>query len=570
MAPSHRSLPETELRALVALFEAGRFRELEAQARALTSRHADVGFLWKALSVALQAQGKDALAAAEHAARLLPNDAEAHSHLGMAYRTGGRIVEAVASYRRALSLKPNYAEAHHNLGNALQNLGQLDEAVASYRQALAIKPAYIDAFDNLLFCLTQSQSIEPQALFEEHCGFATRYEEPLRSSWTPHDNAADPDRPIRVGISSGDLCSHAVANFFEPILSYLATDPRLSLHAYYNNTAADHTTARMHAHFTQWRGVAGMTDDALARQIRADGIDILIDLAGHTAKNRLLTFARKPAPVQASWIGYPGTTGLGAMDYYISDHFLLPPGELDDQFTEALAYLPASVPFLPSPDAPPVNALPALSNGYVTFGSFNRPAKISRSVVALWSQVLREVADARMLIGGLHTQSHGDTLNTWFAAEGIASDRLRFEVRGDMPAYLGLHHHVDLCLDTFPYNGGTTTYHALWMGVPTLTLVGRTAAGRPGAAILGRVGLDGFTARSHDDFVRAGVYWAAHLAELSAIRARLRQQFSASATGQPAVIAQGLSRALCVMWQRWCAGQPASTFAVRREDLEQQ
>jgi predicted O-linked N-acetylglucosamine transferase (SPINDLY family) len=254
------------------------------------------------------------------------------------------------------------------------------------------------------------------------------------------------------------------------------------------------------------------------------------------------------------------------MDYYLADRFFLPPGQFDSQFLEKIAYLPAGAPFLPSQDAPPVNALPALGNGYVTFGSFNRLNKLSPSVIALWAQLLRALPDSRMLLGGMPEESKYGTLIEWFAREGIPLERLSFYPRGAMAAYLGLHHRVDICLDTFPYNGGTTTLHALWMGVPTLTLAGRTAAGRSGAAILGHAGLEALVAHDAADFVQKGLFWAGHLAALSDIRSGLREGFAKSAMGQPAMVAAGVERTLRIMWQRWCAGLPAESFGASLQD----
>jgi predicted O-linked N-acetylglucosamine transferase (SPINDLY family) len=254
------------------------------------------------------------------------------------------------------------------------------------------------------------------------------------------------------------------------------------------------------------------------------------------------------------------------MDYFLTDRFFLPPGQFDRQFTEKIAYLPASAPFLPSRDAPPVNALPALSNGYVTFGSFNRLSKLSRSVIALWSQLLRALPNSRVLLGGMPEDVKCDTLIEWFAQEGISRKRLDFYPHSDINSYLTLHHQVDICLDTFPYNGGTTTLHALWMGVPTLTLAGRTAAGRSGAAILGHAGLETFVAHDAADFARKGLFWAGNLAALSDIRAGLRERFAKSAMHQPAMVAAGMESALRIMWQRWCAGLPTESFKVSLQD----
>jgi hypothetical protein len=298
----------------------------------------------------------------------------------------------------------------------------------------------------------------------------------------------------------------------------------------------------------------------LAQQIRADGIDILIDLSGHTRNNRLLTFARKPAPIQASWIGYPGTTGLQAMDYYLADRFLLPPGLFDGQFTEKIVRLPGTAPFCPAQESPPVNALPALTNGCITFGSFNRLNKITRPVVALWSRLMSAVPGSKMLMGAMPEGDDHSGLIDWFAREGIARERLSFHPRSGIAAYLELHHQVDICLDTFPYNGGTTTLHAIWMGVPTLTLAGGTVPARQGAALLGHVGLEEFVAQDAADFVRKGLRWTGDVAALAELRSGLRERFAHSALGRPELIAAGLESALRTMWQRWCAGLPPESF----------
>ena len=363
-----------------------------------------------------------------------------------------------------------------------------------------------------------------------------------------------------------------MASFLEPVLAHLAahinSHANFSLHAYANHSADDSVTQRLRGHVKHWHPVAGLSDTALADQIHADGIDILIDLSGHTGHNRLPVFARKPAPVQVSWMGYPGTTGLSSMDYYLTDRFLLPTGQFDHQFTEKLVHLPANAPFLPSAHASSVHVLPALANGYVTFGSFNRLNKLNQNVIKLWAQLLRALPDSRMLLGAMPRDGQYATLIAWFADEGIARERLDFHPRSSMEEYLALHHQVDLCLDTFPYNGGTTTLHALWMGVPTLTLAGSTVAGRSGAGILGHVGLDEFVARDSAAFVKQGLSLATDYSTLAKLRMGLRERFSQSALGQSGVIAAGLESALRTMWQRWCAGLPAESFEVSNTSVK--
>lgn len=509
-------------------------------------------------------EGEDSL---RRALQYRPDFAEAHYNLANNLRQQGRLVEAEAGFRRALAIQPELANALLNLGVTLYELGRYSEAEDACREALAVNADYPLAHSNLLFWLTHKDTIDPQELFAEHRLFAERFETPLRAHWATHDNSRDPDRRLQVGVVSGDLCNHSVANFIEPILAELKGHPRLALHAYSNQAVEDQVTQRLRSYFDHWQRVTGLADAALAERIRADAIDILIDLSGHTAHHRLLTFARKPAPIQLSWIGYPGTTGLQAMDYFVADPYFLPVGEFDDQFTEQIVRLPACAPFLPFAGAPAVGPLPALRRNHVTFGSFNRPTKISPSVVTLWSKLLTAVPDSRMLVGAMLPDGRIEQLVDAFAANGVARERLSFHMRGDMNGYLEQHQEVDICLDTFPYTGGTTAYHALWMGVPTLTLAGRTVPGRPGAAILGQVGLQAFIAHDPAEFVARGVALASDLAALARIRSESRERLRQSAMGRPELIASSLERALRVMWQRWCDKLPPAAFTVGTQDL---
>lgn len=492
--------------------------------------------------------------------------AEAYNTLGAILRDQERLSDAEASLRRALELKPDLAGAYLNLGVTLADLGRHRAAEAACRQALALKPDYWLAHSNLLFCLTHNEEIDERALFAEHRLFAEKFETPLRACRAPHDNTRDPERRLQIGFVSGDLRHHAVANYVEPVLAHLAARADLELHAYSNYPLEDQVSDRLRGHFAHWQAVNGMSDADLAQRIRGDRIDILLDLSGHTAHHRLLTFARQPAPLQASWMGYPATTGLQAMNYFLADRFFLPPGEYDDQFTERIVRLPAGAPFLPFADAPPVGPLPALTQGHVTFGSFNRPSKISPSVVALWAELMRAVPGSRLLLAAMRPDGRREQLSEEFARHGIAGERLDFHPRCAMGDYLALHRQVDLCLDTFPYAGGTTTLHALWMGVPTITLSGRTVPGRSGAAILGHAGVEVFVAHLAAEFVAHGMRWANDLAALAALRGELRERLRSSAMGRPELVAAGMARALRRMWQRWCGGLPAEAFEVSAQE----
>jgi protein O-GlcNAc transferase len=506
------------------------------------------------LGTALQASGK--LGPAEvlyrRALALKPEHAEAWSNLGVVLKLQGKLDGAVECLERAISLKPGFAEAYSNLGAALQDQGRVVEAAFTYRRALAMRADFAVAHQGLLFCLSHSGTVGLEELVAEHCRFAERFEAPVRPMWPQHQNSCDAERPLRIGFVSGDFRVHAMSSFIEPVLAHLAKQAGLTLHAYSTRAQEDDLTKRLRGHVPNWHRIFALSDEALAAKIQEDEIDILVDLTGHTSPSRMLAFARKPAPVQCGWIGYLGTSGLACMDYYFGDRYFLPPGEFDGYFTEKIVRLPVVAPFAASEEAPDVRALPALANGFVTFGSFSRRSKLSREVIALWSELLRAVPNARMLLAGMPRESGNESLRNWFESEGIAAERLQFHPLCGGQEYFGLHHQVDMCLDPFPFTGATTTCNGLWMGVPTLTLMGQTVAGRLGPALLQHAGLDAFVAQSAQDFVDKGIRWAEDLEALAELRAGMRERFLASPMGRPDAFAQSLAGAFRQMWLSWC------------------
>ncbi|NNG22582.1 O-linked N-acetylglucosamine transferase, SPINDLY family protein [Telluria aromaticivorans] len=589
--------PDTqEIDAAAALFAQGQDEAAGNAARALVERFPQHAFGWKLLGAVLYKNRllAPAIEAMQKSVRYAPDDAETLSNLGLALKQAGVLAEAKTVLEQSIALRPRSSHAHNNLAATLQemgrlaeahasantalaldpdnvdawntlavvlgNLGRSCEAVAAYRRVLARSPNDTDAHGNMLFCMTHMESVTPDTLFDEHRRFGQRLEARLetRRAW---DNTPEPRRRLRVGFVSGDLRNHAIANFVEPVFKRLAMQPGLALHAYYNYPLHDDVTARLRGTMAQWRDVAALDDDALDALVRADGIDILIDLSGHTGHNRLPVFARKPAPVQASWIGYPGTTGLAAMDYYLADRHVLPPGQFDHLFTEKLVHLPVAWAFEPAATAPDLAAPPALANGYLTFGSFNRISKISRNVASVWGKLLRSLPDARLVVAGMPVAGGGDEqLQAWLQEEGIDPGRLRFHPRAGMREYLALHNQVDICLDTFPYSGGTTTLHALYMGVPTLTLEGATMAGRQSRCLLAHYGLMEFIASDAEDFVSKGVAASRDLAALAQVRSALRGSYPLWTADGVDRIAASLDNALRLMWERWCAGLPAAAF----------
>jgi len=529
----------------------GRFEEAEASCRhavAIDPNFAEAHNNLGNILIALK-RLDEAVVICQRAIELKPDDANMHSTLGLILMNMGRLDEAEASFLKAIHYNSNHYMAYNNLGMISGNLGRANDDY--FKKALAISPDKAEAHSNRLFYLSMSAAIDASALFTEHVRYAEQFEAPLRVHWQTHVNEPNLVRSLQIGFVSGDLCGHALATFIEPLLIHLSSFASLTLHAYANHVVDDETSLRLQGYFAHWCAVVGLSDDELAAKIRADSIDILIDLSGHTAHNRLLTFARKPAPILASWMGYPGTTGLQAMDYYIADRFFLPQQLFKHQFTEKLVYLPANAPFMPFAAAPDVNALPALSNGYITFGSFNRLNKLSPSVIAVWAKLMLALPTSRLIVAAM-PESGYDSLISWFAEQGIEQERLRFYPQRSMGVYMTLHHQVDICLDTFPYNGGTTTCHALWMGVPTLSLAGQTPAGRVGALVLSHVGLESLIADDADDYVNKGLRLANDIELLAQLRIELRSRFKLSALQQPELIAKGLEQAFHLMWQRWC------------------
>lgn len=507
-------------------------------------------------------QKKAALESSRRAVKINPKLPSAHLNLATCLMEMGRLNEAVKSFETVIKLDQNSRAAHVNICSALTRMGRVDEAIEHGRRALKINPDWDELHSNLLFYLSHSENVDAAALFAEHVRYGEHFETPLRASWPTHGNPRDPERVLRIGFVSADLYNHAMAHFITPILERLAISTRVELVVYANSFHDDPVSRHLHELVDIWRQVEKLTHAELAQLIASDAIDILIDLSGHTGFNRLPAFARKPAPLQLSWIGYPGTTGLQAMDYYVTDRFLSPPGVLDEQFSEKFLYLPATAPFSPEKDAPPVSPAPAGTNGHITFGSFNRPEKLNRAVIARWARLLRAIPDARMIVAGMPNQQTSDGLRSRFVREGIKAARLSFHMRTNVHEYLALHRHVDICLDTYPYSSSTTAFHALWMGVPTLTLPAPTLPGHAASAILSYAGLTDFIARDEQDFIERGKRLASDTERLAVLRMEMRDRLSNSAAGQPPVIANALEAALRGIWRRWCMGLPAITYDI--------
>ena len=505
------------------------------------------------LGVTLNDQLKldEAVACYRRALELKPNFAEAHNNLGNALRERGKPEEAVTCYCRALELKPDFAEALANLGVACKEQGKLEEAVTCFRRALELNPNLAEVHSNLLYTLQYCAGMTPAALAEAHAEYDRRHAVPWRGAVAQHENVRDRNGRLRLGFVSPDLGRHPVGYFLVRVLENLDKE-QVEIVCYSDRMVKDDLTCRLQAAATQWRDVIGNSDQRLAEQIRADHIDILFDLSGHTAHNRLLVFACKPVPIQVTWIGYEGTTGLAAMDYLIADRHLVPE-ETENYYREQVLRMPDGyLCYDPPVAAPPVGPLPSLTTDYVTFGSFNNLAKITPEVVRVWAKILRRTPTARLVLMylGLGEQTVKRRYLELFVAHGVEPQRLKLLPSSSYAEYLATYQQVDVALDPFPFSGSATTCEALWMGVPVITCPGETFAGRHSLSHLSNAGLTETIARDLDEYVELAVSVAGDLPRLAMLRANLRQRMAASPLCDGKRFATNLASMLREVWER--------------------
>jgi protein O-GlcNAc transferase len=493
----------------------------------------------------------EALAPSREAVRLAPADAVARHTLGRALAESGELDGAADEFVAALDLVPGWSVALYSLGITRQRQGRLDEARGTLRAALVVDPADAIAAGAHAGALFYHPAADAGMILAEHRRWSERHAPALPSA--AHANDSDPDRPLRVGYLSPDFRSHAVAFFLRPILAH--HDPRqVEAVCYAEVTAPDECTAEFYALARSWRNTAGLSDGALADQVRADRIDIMVDLGGLLAGGRLRTLAHKPAPIQVSYLGYPGTTGLPAIDYRLTDTVADPPGS-EAGYSEELVRLPGCFCCYAPPLACPVEANPpSRTAGRVTFGSLHKLDKLNGAVLDLWCALLRDVPDSRLLLA--RDDLRGATAEYFleqFVRRGVAAERVIVEApRAVAMGHLRLYDRIDVALDPFPWSGHTTACEALWMGVPTVTLQGQRYAGRMVASLLRTVGLPELVAETPQDYRRLAAALAADMERRAELRAGLRQQLLASPLCDGMGFTRGLEATYRDMWRRWC------------------
>jgi predicted O-linked N-acetylglucosamine transferase (SPINDLY family) len=569
---------------------AGRLAAAEAAYREILARDRRCAGAWHGLGLIAGQVGSPEAAETliGRAIAIEPTNPEFHYNLALVLEAQRRPEEAAAACRKALELDPHFALAYSTLGNSLYSLNRLDEAIEALRKALEIWPDHPTTLNtlgvcykglalpdlttecyrkvvelapenstfrsNLVCALYFDPAYGPGALLEEARQWDRIFAQPYKPSWRPHSNDPNPDRPLRIGYVSPDFYEHVVGRNLLPLLRHHDRE-RFEIFCYSNFAHRDAVTDEIRAQCAGWREIFRDSDAKAAETIRADGIDILVDLALHSLNNRLLVFARKPAPVQVSYLGLCGTTGLEAIDYRLSDPFLDPPGT-DADYSEATIRLPHGTwSYEPSGPMPEASPLPALEKGYLTFICRNAFAKVSPATLDLWVKVLARIPDSRLLLAAPEGSCRERILRR-FEEGGVSRERLELAgLREPWERFIASYERADIALDPFPYCGWITTCDALWLGLPVITLTGRTVMGRGGCSTLANLGLSELIANTPEEYVEIARSLAGDLPRLAELRSSLRQRMERSPLRDPAQLARDIETAYREMWRRWCARQ---------------
>lgn len=561
MSSQHRPQrpPANQLEALLDVgrqaHQVGRFADAERAYRQVLQLNPSCADAWQLLGLIAERAGQNE-AAVEHiqqAIALRGDQPGYFNNLGTVYEGMGRYRDAISCFYEALRLRPSYAAAYNNIGECYKALGDVHAAVECYREALFREPYFHACRSNLLMVLNYDPTISPEQLFKEHClyGELLRLESP--PPYTSWPNTRDAARPLRIGYVSPDFRKHAVARFFEPILTH-QDHAQFASYLYGEVPGIDEVCRRFQGLSQGWASSVGLDARQLAERIRADRIDILVDLAGHTRRNRLDVFALRSAPVQVTYLGYSNTTGLDTIQYRISDSVLDPLAEPPPMVEEVVRIQGSFACFMPPSELPPLSPLPMRRRGSITFGSHHPTIKFNDEVFRLWSRMLAAVPNARLLM--FRNQLGGEALE-WLQGNlerfAFPLDRIDLRCPSEHPQdYLRLYDEIDVVLDTIPFNSHTMTCEALWMGCPTLTLYGDRPTARLSSSVLRQLGLEQFIARSPDEFIAIGRRLALDPVPLEGIRAGVREKMR-TRLGDGASFTRQLEAIYRQLWRRWVA-----------------
>lgn len=493
----------------------------------------------------------------------LEDNLATYNQLAGCYRQQGHMSKAIEYFRKATKFYPDNIALWNNLSNTLIETGKIQEGIDLLRKAIEKVPDSSIAHGNLLFHMHHLPKIDQQTMFDEHKRWGRLYS-PLTRRRTSHSNTPDPDRRLRIGYISADFCMHSVAYFFESLLN--RHDRReVEVYGYGSVKLPDHVTTRLVSKFDNYQNIHGMNDELAANAIEYDKIDILVDLSGHTGGARLSVLAYKPAPIQVSYLGYPDTTGMDAIDYRLTDSVADTP-QSQQFYTEELVFLPQCfLCYTPSEFASPAAVSPVAGNGYITFGSFNNNCKINPPLIAIWAEILKANENSRLLLkfrAGRDDEFRQVCLQQ-FEESGISPERITISGWLSLSDHLKLYNRVDISLDTYPYNGTTTTCEALWMGVPVISLFGESHMSRVSLSILTQLGLEFFAASTPDEYIAKATALAAKPDSLAKIRASMRTRIANSGLCDAKAYAGNVEAAYRKMWHKWCKTQAVNVSSKK-------
>ena len=494
----------------------------------------------------------EAEASYKKALELKPDHVEAYNNLGCMLNDQDKFVEAESYFSKAIALNPNYTEAYSNLGNTFQGLGKIKKAVQNYDKAIKLQIDYSKAYHNKNVCLNYSSLYSPLYIYKQHLKFEKQFGR-FKSKLHLRTNIKKKNyERLRIGYVSGDFREHSISYFFKPLLENHNAHV-VETFCYYNNIFVDEITKSLMRNCDNWRSIFGIANSEVSKIIRADKIDILVDLSGHTDNNNLLVFAKKPAPIQVTWLGYPNTTGLSTIDYRFTDSITDPIGETDEFYSEKLFRLPNG--FLCFQGNEKVlfqSELPCNRQDFITFGSFNNSSKLTPLVIDVWSKILHLVPNSRLILKCNKFKYNKSYFYELFKNKGLDKDRLYlYEHLPNTKDHLELYNSIDIGLDPFPYNGTTTTCEALWMGVPVITLLGDRHVARVGASILTNISLQDFIAKDIDTYIKIALEISSNRKKLQEIRRTLRGRITKAPLCDARSFAVDVETAYKKMWQKY-------------------
>ena len=569
------------------LFHDKKFKELEIETKKLIEKYPKIAMLHNILGLANQKQGRlnDAISNFEKAILINPNFAFAHNNLGNVLKDLKKFDDAIKSYKKSLNINPKYVDPYYNqgllykkinkyedsiknlklainlnpnlieaymdLGAVLTNIGKFDEAIENYQKVLDLKPNLNWAYSNIFFTLYYLEKDKSDYYFSQIKKFRSSLEKINKNLIEKYQFNPKPDK-LKIGFISGDFKQHPVGYLLKDTLKYLKKN-NLKLFAYSNLDKEDNYSIKLKTYFSSWNKIYNKTDTEIVNKIRKDGIHILIDLSGHSAKNRLPIFINKPAPIQITWGGYPGSTGIPEIDYIIGDPYVTPT-KSSEKFTEKICRLPNIWISLTTPEYEiKIKELPAIKNGYVTFGSFNNLSKVNDSVVFLWSKILKKIPKSKILFKSkvLNDPEIKKKLINNFKKNNINSNSIILEGNSPRKISLESYNKVDIALDPFPYSGAITTFEAIWMGVPVITKKGEKFVSRQTESINHNIGMSDWIAKDEKEYIDKAIMFSSNIEKLSKIRTGLRKKALDSPTFNSSLFADNFNNLLWKLWENF-------------------